>query len=105
ASAATVSAYCTDILGQHNVGFTFQGTGDSTTSFADQLGGELFYLNQRSRFNWGVDLVPVPYVSSFWDYNIGPAPNGQTTEIYTNTRLVETITDLSPIAQYPFGPT
>ncbi|GAC1435858.1 MAG: basic secretory protein-like protein [Thermoanaerobaculia bacterium] len=102
----TVSAYFTDILGQQNVGFTFQGSGDSTTNFADQLGGELFYLNQKNRFNWGADFVHVPYVSSYWSYGVGNAPGTNTrTDIYQNTRLIETITDLAPMAQYPFGPT
>jgi len=104
--AGSVSAYFTDILGQQNVGFTFQGTGDSTTSFTDQLGGELFYLNQKNRFNWGADFVRVPYVSSFWNYFVANAPGTNTlTNVYQNTRLIETITDLSPMAQYPFGPT
>ncbi|HSP15091.1 MAG TPA: BamA/TamA family outer membrane protein [Thermoanaerobaculia bacterium] len=106
--AGSVSAYFTDILGQHNVGFTFQGSGDSTTSFADQLGGELFYLNQKSRFNWGADFLHIPYVSSFWNYGQGLVNvNGQQVlaDIYQNTQIVETITDLSPMAQYPFGPT
>ncbi len=103
--AGSVSAYFTDILGQQNVGFTFQGTGDSTTNFADQLGGELFYLNQKSRFNWGADFLRVPIVSSYWSYGVGQAPSGGFANIYQNTRLVETITDLSPMAQYPFGPT
>lgn len=102
----SVSAYFTDILGQQNVGFTFQGGGDSTSNFADQLGGELFYLNQKSRFNWGADFLHVPYISSYWNYGRGPAPGTNIiTDIYENTRLVETITDLSPMAQYPFGPT
>lgn len=104
--AGSVSAYFTDILGQQNVGFTFQGTGDSTTNFADQLGGELFYLNQARRFNWGVDTLHVPYVSSFWSYGVGTAPGTNTpADVYQNTRLVQTITDISPLAQYPFGPT
>ena len=106
--AGSVSAYFTDILGQQNIGFTFQGTGDSTTSFADQLGGELFYLNQTHRFNWGVDTLHVPYVSSFWTYGQGVVNvNGQRVlaDIYQNTRVVETITDVSPMAQYPFSAT
>jgi surface antigen Omp85-like protein/WD40 repeat protein len=107
--AGSVSAYFTDILGQHNVGFTFQGTGDSTTSFADQLGGELFYLNQKNRFNWGADVLHIPYVSSYWAYGqqFVPVGNGQQVlaDVYRNYQIVETITDVSPMAQYPFGPT
>jgi WD40 repeat protein len=98
----SVSAYFTDILGQQNVGFSFQGSGDSTTSLADQIGGEVFYLNQAKRFNWGIDTLRVPYVSSFWAYGVD---NNTGNSIYQNDRLVETITDVSPLAQYPFGPT
>lgn len=106
--AGSVSAYFTDILGQHNVGFTFQGTGESTTNFADQLGGELFYLNQKHRVNWGTDFLHVPLVSSYWLYTQDLVNvNGRQVlaDIYQNYRVVETITDLSPMAQYPFGPT
>ena len=104
----TVSAYFTDILGQQNVGFTFQGTGQSTTSFADQLGGEVFYLNQKNRFNWGADFLHVPIVSSFWNYGQGQVNVGGTptvADIYQNYQIVETITDFMPQAQYPLGPT
>lgn len=104
----SVSAYFTDILGQQNVGFSFQGTGYSTTNFADQLGGELFYLNQRRRFNWGVDAINIPYVTSYWSYGQGPVNvGGQNVlaDIYQNTLIVQTITNVAPLAQYPFGPT
>ncbi len=48
----------------------------------------------------------VPYVSSFWNYFVANAPGTNTlTNVYQNTRLIETITNLSPMAQYPFGPT
>ncbi len=102
--AGSVSAYFTDILGQQNVGFTFQGTGQSTTSFADQLGGELFYLNQRNRLNWGADFLHVPIVTSYWGQAFGDF-NGQPADIYQNYQIVESITNLTPMMQWPFGPT
>ena len=98
----SVSAYFTDILGQHNVGFTFQGTGQPTGSFADQLGGELFYLNQKSRLNWGTDLVHVPSVYSYYGYSQDPTTGNQQ---YTEVRQIETITEISELAQYPFSAT
>src|SRR5213079_2573691 len=51
-AAGSVSAYFSDILGEHNVGLTFQGGGTSGIgSFADQISGEVFYLNQQHRIN------------------------------------------------------
>jgi Tol biopolymer transport system component len=105
----SISAYFSDILGQHNVGFTFQGGGSSNYgSFADQIGGELFYLNQQNRFNWGVDTLHVPYVT----LSQGVAPttvviNGQTVaaDDYIQVREVQTIDDVSGVAQYPFSAT
>jgi len=81
----SVAAYWTDILGRQNVGFTLQGTGYSSGpgagSFADQIGGEVFYLNQAKRFNWGADLTHIPYVAVGQAYQPGTI-NGQPVDIY-----------------------
>src|SRR5205085_2630140 len=55
----SISAYFTDILGQHNVGFTVEGGGSGYggLSIGDQIGGEVFYLNQLHRFHWGADVT------------------------------------------------
>ncbi|HET7435673.1 MAG TPA: BamA/TamA family outer membrane protein [Thermoanaerobaculia bacterium] len=108
AAGGSVSAYFSDILGQHNVGFTFQGGGSSTQSIADQLGGELFYLNQTHRLNWGADLTHVPYTSAGTAYgqeviDVGGQP--VLADIYQQYREVQTITDASGLAQYPFSRT
>src|SRR5205807_6326659 len=59
----SVSAYFSDILGYHNIGITFQGGGSSGVgTVGDQLAGEVFYLNQQHRLNWGVDTTHLPYV-------------------------------------------
>ena len=108
-AGGSVTAYFSDILGQHNVGFTFQGGGGSgTESLAEQLGGELFYLNQTHRLNWGADLVHVPYVYASAQYGRGPVDvNGQTiiADIYKQYRQVQVITDVTGLAQYPFSTT
>lgn len=108
-AGGSVTAFFSDILGHHNVGFTFQGGGGSgTTSLAEQLGGELFYLNQASRLNWGADLVHVPYVYATASYSRGPVNvDGQTiiADIYQQYRQVQTITDATGLAQYPFSTT
>jgi Tol biopolymer transport system component len=105
----SISAYFSDILGHHNVGFTFQGGGSSNYgSFADQIGGELFYLNQTHRFNWGVDTMHVPYVTL--SQGVQPTTtviNGQTipADDYLQVREVQTIDDVSGVAQYPLSAT
>jgi Tol biopolymer transport system component len=97
-----VSAYYTDILGQHNVGFTLIGTGTGVGSFADQIGGEAFYLNQQNRFNWGVDLTHIPYTSISTGGFFDPATG---TSVYQQYEQTSTIDDGSLIAQYPFSST
>jgi Tol biopolymer transport system component len=103
----SVAAYWTDILGQHNFGFALQGAGYSSSgagSFSDQIGGEVFYLNQQHRFNWGTDLTHIPYVAVGQTYSPGVI-NGQPVDIYQQYTQVQTIDDLSAVAQYPFTTT
>jgi Omp85 superfamily domain/WD40-like Beta Propeller Repeat len=109
-AGGSVTAFFSDILGQHNVGFTFAGTGGSSsgggTNLAQQLGGELFYLNQTNRLNWGADLVHVPYVYSAVGYGVGEVPGtGQLADVYQIIREVQMISDASALAQYPFSTT
>ena len=111
-AGGSVTAYFSDILGQQNVGFTFQGGGSSssgTSNLAEQLGGELFYLNQKHRLNWGADLNHVPYVSGFVtvDTELVPAEGGGSfvADVYRQFRQIQTITDVSGLAQYPFSST
>ena len=108
-AGGSVTAYYSDILGQQNVGFTFQGTGgNGSQNIADQLGGEVFYLNQKRRLNWGADLVHVPYVFGSATFNREPVDvDGSivVADVYRQFREVQTISDISGLAQYPFSPT
>jgi hypothetical protein len=110
-AGGSVTAFFSDILGRHNVGFTFQGGGGSgTSSLTEQLGGELFYLNQTSRLNWGADLVHIPQVYSRVAYDTGVYTDPDSgvqfaADIYTQIREIQLITDVSGLAQYPFSTT
>lgn len=107
-AGGSVTAFFSDVLGQHNVGFTFAGGGGSTSgsSLTDQLGGELFYLNQTSRLNWGADLMHIPYVYSDVRYGVDFIPGTQTpADVYQIIREVQLVSDLSLLAQYPFSTT
>jgi Tol biopolymer transport system component len=109
-AGGSVTAFFSDILGEHNVGFTFQGGGGSgTASLAEQLGGELIYLNQTNRLNWGANLVHVPQVYGTVGYQPGTYTDDQgntfPADIYDQFREVQLITDLSGLAQYPLSQT
>ncbi|PYQ31850.1 MAG: peptidase S9 [Acidobacteria bacterium] len=111
-ASGSVTAFFSDILGQHNVGVTFQGGGGGGyggSNLAEQLGGEVFYLNQTSRLNWGADLTHIPYVYATASFARGPVDvgNGQivTADLYQEYREVQLITDVTGLAQYPFSTT
>lgn len=107
-AGGSVSAWFSDILGQHNVGFTFEGGGTSSSSggvgIQDQIGGELFYLNQKHRFNWGAGALRIPYIASS-PVTIRDHPTDPNITIYEQSLLVQTVTDVSAIGQYPFSTT
>lgn len=104
-AGGSVTAFFSDVLGRHNVGFTFQGGGGSgTSSLAEQLGGEVFYLNQTSRFNWGADLMHIPQVSGFVQYGTGVL-DGTPVDVYQQFKQIQLVTDGSLIGQYPFSST
>lgn len=104
-AGGSVTAFFSDVLGRHNVGFTFQGGGgNGTQDLTEQLGGELFYLNQSRRLNWGADILHVPQVYGTVRYARGQY-EGQPADIYEQYREVQLNTQASGLAQYPFTST
>ncbi len=105
----SVSAYYSDILGEHNFGFTVEGSGtQGIGTIGDQIAGEFLYLNQQHRWNWGADLTHLPYISAFTSETSGTVNiNGQPTSalIIQQQRLISRFDDLSGIFQYPFSTT
>jgi hypothetical protein len=106
----SISAYYSDVLGRNNLGVTFFGAGTGTTNFFDQLGGDVFYLNQRFRVNYGADVSHIPYVSTgvaFAGSGLFDEGNGVKVpaDLYQQITIVETIDTGSLIAQYPFSTT
>jgi len=100
--AGSVSAYFSDVLGENNVGVSFEGGGTGTAgvgTFADQLAGEVFYLNQAHRWNWGVDYTHLPYVSVF----AGAGFDTQGNEVIQQEVDISRYDDMSLILQYPFS--
>jgi hypothetical protein len=107
----SVAAEFTDILGHHDIGVAIQGGGYGSGggSFANQIGGEVYYLNQTHRFNWGADVVHIPYVSIFpaEGQQLVDLGNGNIVlaDVLQQVREIQTIDDVSGIAQYPFSST
>lgn len=105
----SVSAYFSDILGEHNVGFTFEGGGSSGVgTVGDQIAGQVMYLNQKHRLNWGVNLTHLPYISAFTSEGSGLVNiNGQQVfaDIIQQQRQIDRYDDLTGLVQYPFSTT
>ena len=102
-AGGSVSAYFSDVLGEHNVGLTFQGGGTSGFgTFADQLSGEVFYLNQQHRLNWGADVVHLPYVTALTGASQDPNTGVITV---AQERDISRFDDASGLVQYPFSQT
>src|SRR6185436_5135480 len=105
----SVAAEFTDILGEHSVGFALASQGSSGIgTFGDQLQGEVFYLNQTHRVNWGADLVHLPYISASTGVVSGTTVvNGQTVpaDFFIQDRQINRYDDFSGVVQYPFSTT
>jgi hypothetical protein len=101
----SVSAYFSDILGENNVGFSFEGGGSSGIgTFGDQLAGEVFYLNQKHRWNWGVDFTHLPFVSAATGAGTTTF-NGAPATVIQQQRDISRYDDVSGVIQYPFSTT
>ncbi|HEU4566229.1 MAG TPA: BamA/TamA family outer membrane protein [Gemmatimonadaceae bacterium] len=98
-----VAGYFGDMLADRVVGTTLQVAG----SFLD-TGGEVFYLNQRHRWNWLVSGSHIPYLQMFAQYT--PATfsgGGGTTQGYIYSIIEQRIfvDQVAATVQYPFSQT
>ena len=87
------SAYFSDMLGDKVLGVSVQAQG----TFKD-IGGQAFYTDLSSRWNWGVGGGRIPYLLGYYDFNedeFGPYI-GQTQYRIFNTSVVGQIA-------YPFS--
>jgi hypothetical protein len=71
----SASAYFSDMLGDRFlwVAIAAQGT-------VKDLGGQVYYMNQKDRWNWGYGIGRVPY--SFFQYNYGQIQDGNSGNVY-----------------------
>jgi len=57
------SAYFSDMLGDRWMGVALSAQGT-----LKDIGGQVFYLNQKNRWNWGYALGRTPYQYLYWGY-------------------------------------
>ena len=81
-----------DVLGNHVL-----ATSAQVTSRFDEFGGGVMYLNRVNRWNWGVALSQIPYVSR--GYATGVIGN---TCVEQEFRVLQTDRSLNGVFTYPF---
>jgi hypothetical protein len=99
-----VTAYFSDTLGEHEVGFSIYG---GTGSF-DEFGAQASYLNQEHRFQWGAAGGHIPYISAFTSVTEGTVDvDGQPTQatIYQQVRQKVIQNQALGLTRYPFSTT
>jgi len=99
-----ITAYFSDTLGEHEVGFSIYG-GSGTL---DEFGGQGYYLNQEHRLHWGAAGGHIPYVSLFTTVREGIVDvNGTPTSvlIYDQVRQTTTQDQALAITSFPFSTT
>ncbi len=66
------------------------------------FGGQVAYINQRSRWNWGGAISHIPYMSGFNSYGLEDFGNGD--ELSLNTYIIRTFqTQVEGFVAYPFN--
>jgi hypothetical protein len=96
-----ISAYFTDLLGEQQVAVAVQGGAQSGQSFGNTFGGQLIYLNQAKRFQWGAGYSHVPYQAAA-TFVSGANGGGTVVEQFIETTRSD---QLAAFSQYPLSQT
>ncbi|MFP3941202.1 MAG: BamA/TamA family outer membrane protein [Thermoanaerobaculia bacterium] len=100
----SASAYFTDMLGEHQVGVALQG--GTSRSLGNLLGGQVTYLNQQNRIQWGASALHVPFLSArtFVSREVVEV-DGQPVPADVVRQVIEEVTvdQVAAVAQYPFS--
>ena len=90
------SAFFSDMLGNRSLGVAFQANG----TYKD-IGGQIYYLNQERRLNWGVSGGRIPFIQGFQTF--GTDLNGRSYIGLIRNRIFLSQTSL--LLAYPFSAT
>jgi hypothetical protein len=96
-AAGGISFVFSDLLNDHMVGATVQ-----STSRIEETGAQAVYLNRTSRWNWGVVVEHLPYVTGGYAQGFADV-GGQQAFVEQVTRVTQLNTGASAIAHYPFS--
>lgn len=96
--AGGVSAYFGDQLGDQVIASAIQAQGT-----LKDIGGQLYYLNMKRRFNWGGSVSHIPYLSA--GAAISPSQDFDGAFNYDLYLQRLYYTEASAIGQYPFSTT
>ncbi|MES1244318.1 MAG: BamA/TamA family outer membrane protein [Acidobacteriota bacterium] len=100
-----ITAFFSDVLNQREIGFTLYG---GTASDINEFGAEAYYLNQRSRLQWGGSAGHIPYISAFTtarDEVIDLDGQQVLARVVEQIRQTVTQDQVALISQYPFSTT
>ena len=96
-AAGGISFVFSDLLNDHMIGATVQ-----STSRIQESGAQAMYLNRKSRWNWGLVVEHVPYVTGGYAQGLAVV-DGQQTVVQQTQRVVQLNSGASAVAQYPFS--
>ena len=96
-AAGGISFVFSDLLNDQTLGATVQ-----STSRIQETGAQLFYLNRKSRWNWGAVLEHLPYVTGGFGQGVTTV-DGQRAIVQQTVRVTQLNSAASAIAQYPFS--
>ena len=96
-AAGGISFVFSDLLNDHMIGATVQ-----STSRIEESGAQAMYLNRKSRWNWGLVVEHLPYVTGGYAQGLAIV-DGQQTVVQQTQRVVQLNSGASAIAQYPFS--
>jgi hypothetical protein len=96
-AAGGIAFMFSDLLNQHSLGATVQ-----STNRIEETGAQAFYLNRKSRWNWGAVVEHLPYVTGGYGQGLTTI-GGQQVIVQQTVRVTQFNTGVSGIAQYPFS--
>ncbi len=89
------SAFFSDMLGNRSLGAMLMANGR-----VKDFGGQVFYLNQEDRLNWGLSIGRIPYLYGYSSYGM----SGGVTSIQQITQRIF-MSQASYLLAYPFSTT
>lgn len=92
-----IGLFFSDMLGNHNLTVVAQANG----TFKD-IGGQVSYLNQKNRLNWGGQIAHIPYLILSSSYSLSPDGNSYQIEQFRRRIFID---QLSGLASYPLSTT